>query len=165
MTEELAEAIARADTLQALDDLYLSFRPRRRTRASIAREKGLEPPARRMMAQEDAGGDPVAIAASLLPEEQQQEIEPEEALAGARDILTEWISEDREVRSGLRKLMCSDGTIAAQEDGSGPSVGLRHVLRFHRVGCLSELVRTLYPVLGWAALVFWLQLFARSLRS
>lgn len=119
LTEELAEAIVGAETLQHLDDLYLPFRPKRRTRASTAREQGLEPLAQRMLAQDDVEGDPVEIAESLVPED--SELSAEEALSGAGDILLEWVSEDVEVRTGLRQLMWREGVIIAQEDEAGPS--------------------------------------------
>ena len=119
LTEELAEAIAAAETLQHLDDLYLPFRPKRRTRASTARERGLEPLAQRMLAQDDVEGDPVEIAESLVPED--SELSAQEALSGAGDILLEWVSEDVEVRTGLRQLMWREGVLIVQEDEAGPS--------------------------------------------
>ncbi len=119
LTEELAQAIEEAETLQVLDDLYLPFRPKRRTRASVAREKGLEPLAQRMMAQEEVEGDPLAIASTLMP--QDPELEPDEALSGARDIAVEWVSEDSQVRADLRQLMWGEGIITAEEDEEGPS--------------------------------------------
>ncbi len=119
LTEALAEAIATAETLQHLDDLYLPFRPKRRTRAAAARELGLEPLAQRMVAQEDVEGDPVEIAESLVPGD--SELSAEEALSGAGDILLEWVSENVEVRTGLRQLMWREGVMIAQEDEAGPS--------------------------------------------
>ncbi|MFO8060356.1 MAG: Tex-like N-terminal domain-containing protein, partial [Bacillota bacterium] len=119
LTEELTEAILQAETLQQLDDLYLPFRPKRRTRASVAREKGLEPLADRMLAQEDSEGDPLAIAGCLMPDG--QEMEPAEALSGARDIAVERVSEDSEVRGGLRRLMWSGGAITVGKNEEGPS--------------------------------------------
>ena len=119
LTEALAEAIATAETLQHLDDLYLPFRPKRRTRAAAARELGLEPLAQRMVAQEDVEGDPVEIAESLVLGD--SELSAEEALSGAGDILLEWVSENVEVRTGLRQLMWREGVMIAQEDEAGPS--------------------------------------------
>ncbi len=100
LTDDLAGRIAAAEALSVLEDIYLPFRPKRRTRAMVAREKGLEPLADRLFAQE-ADFDPVAGAAPFVDPEKGVAT-AEEALAGARDILSERINESEEARSRMR---------------------------------------------------------------
>ncbi len=108
LTPELGQDISAAQTLAALEDLYLPFRPRRRTRATIAREKGLEPLARSLFKQ--TGTNPHVIAADYIdPPKGIESIET--ALAGARDIMAEWISEDSAARSRLRRLYRDKGVL------------------------------------------------------
>jgi uncharacterized protein len=99
LTDELARRIQTADTLTALEDLYLPYRPKRRTRASDAREKGLEPLARLILQQPRADRSVESYATPFLGEEVAT---AEEALAGARDIVAEVISEHAGVRGLLR---------------------------------------------------------------
>lgn len=87
LTEDLRQSILAAESMTALEDIYLPYRPKRRTRATIAREKGLEPLAHLLWDQGNI--DPVQEAASYVDPEQGIET-PEEALAGARDIMAEW---------------------------------------------------------------------------
>ncbi|MGV8081155.1 MAG: Tex family protein [Syntrophales bacterium] len=100
LTDELAGKIAAADTLSVLEDVYLPFRPKRRTRAMVAREKGLEPLADMIFTQE-ADLDPEAAAAAFVDAEKGV-ASVEEALAGARDIIAERINESEEARSRMR---------------------------------------------------------------
>ena len=100
LTDELAARIAAADTLSVLEDIYLPFRPKRRTRAMVAREKGLEPLADMIFAQE-ADFDPEVSAAAFVDAEKGV-ASVEEALAGARDIIAERINESEEARSRMR---------------------------------------------------------------
>ena len=107
LTDELKQQLDKAQTLAALEDLYLPFRPKRRTRATIARERGLEPLAQRLFTRGDvalAGLDPVQEAAAFIDAERGVN-SAEDALAGARDIIAEWISEDAQARSDLRELL------------------------------------------------------------
>jgi uncharacterized protein len=106
LTDELKEKILAAETLSVLEDIYLPFRPKRRTRATVAKEKGLEPLAQLIFAQEEK--DPLAEAASFIDAEKSVS-SAEEALAGARDIIAEWISEDPAARAALRDLFASKG--------------------------------------------------------
>ena len=99
LTDELRQRIESAETLQAVEDLYLPYKPKRRTRATIARERGLEPLAEQILAQDTLDGDPVEIAAAFLNDDVST---PEDALAGARDIIAEGVAEDADVRSGVR---------------------------------------------------------------
>ncbi|MCP4648052.1 MAG: RNA-binding transcriptional accessory protein, partial [bacterium] len=98
-TDELKIKIEQAETMAVLEDIYLPFRPKRRTRATIAREKGLEPLAEKLFAQEEM--DPISEAAAFIDEEKGVET-AEDALSGARDIIAEWINEDQETRAGMR---------------------------------------------------------------
>ena len=106
LTDELKEKILAAETLSVLEDIYLPFRPKRRTRATVARERGLEPLARILIAQEEK--DPAAEAALFIDPEKSVS-SAEEALAGARDIIAEWVSEDLSARAALRDLFASKG--------------------------------------------------------
>ncbi len=98
-TDELKIKIDQAETMAVLEDIYLPFRPKRRTRATIAREKGLEPLAERLFAQEEM--DPTSEAAAFIDEEKGVKT-AEDALSGARDIIAEWINEDPEARARMR---------------------------------------------------------------
>jgi len=106
LTEELKEKILAAETLSVLEDIYLPFRPKRRTRATVARERGLEPLAHILFAQEEK--DPSTEALPFVDPEKSI-ASAEEALAGARDIIAEWISEDPSARAALRDLFASRG--------------------------------------------------------
>lgn len=106
LTDELKEKLFAAQTMAVLEDIYLPFKPKRRTRATIAREKGLEPLAQRVFAQDGidpVNDDPLTEAAAFVDNEKEIN-SAEEALAGARDIMAEWISEDTTARAALRTL-------------------------------------------------------------
>jgi len=99
LTDELKEKILSAETMAVLEDIYLPYRPKRRTRATIARERGLEPLAQRLFAQDDV--DPLTEASAFVdPEKGVNSVE--DALAGARDIIAEWINEDQTARARMR---------------------------------------------------------------
>jgi uncharacterized protein len=100
LTDELRARIEAAATLQEVEDLYLPYKPKRRTRATIARERGLEPLAKTILAQELTRGDLAEIAAPFLTEEVPT---VEDAYAGARDIIAETVAEDADVRAGVRE--------------------------------------------------------------
>ena len=104
LTDELKEKILAAETLVVLEDIYLPYRPKRRTRATIAKEKGLEPLAQLLFAQEET--DPAAAAAAFVDPEKGVD-GPEEALAGARDIIAEWVNEDQTARTQMRDFYAS----------------------------------------------------------
>lgn len=107
LTDELRENIEQAETMAVLEDLYLPFRPKRRTRATIAREKGLEPLARRIFDQDEtdpAAKDPEGVAMVFVDAEKGVN-SVDEALSGARDIIAEWINEDAGARAALRALL------------------------------------------------------------
>jgi uncharacterized protein len=108
LTADLQAKILAADSLARLEDIYLPFRPKRKTRASAARERGLEPLARRIFSQEKRGLDPEKEAVAFVsPEKGIDSVQ--EALSGARDIIAEWISEDESARSRMRTLFQSQG--------------------------------------------------------
>ncbi|MDD4645035.1 MAG: Tex family protein [Bacteroidales bacterium] len=99
LTPELESKINKATSVTELEDLYLPYKPKKKTRGTKAKEKGLEPLARVIMEQRD--GDPVREAGKFLSDEVESE---DEALAGARDIVAEWINEDQKVRNVLRNI-------------------------------------------------------------
>ena len=101
LTDELRAAVHGADTMSALEDIYLPYRPKRRTRATIAREKGLEPLATAIF--EQKGIDPLQLAAGFV-DDAHGLADADDALAGARDIMAEWINEDGQARERLRAL-------------------------------------------------------------
>ena len=111
LSEELKAEVLEAETLSKLEDIYLPYRPKRRTRATIAREKGLEPLAEAIFAQ--TGIDPQATATDFVDAEKGVESE-EDALFGARDIIAEWINENAEAREKLRELFASKGVIQSR---------------------------------------------------
>lgn len=122
LAPELEKAIQAADTLAALEDLYLPFRPKKRTRATIAKEKGLEPLADLLFAQ-DPATDVAAAAQAYVGREfvaddgknQKSKIESaDEALAGARDILAERISDDKDARARLRARYHADAVVSSK---------------------------------------------------
>ncbi|MBU8922448.1 MAG: RNA-binding transcriptional accessory protein [Bacteroidales bacterium] len=114
LSEELAVRIRAASTMTELEDIYLPFRPKRRTRAMIAREKGLEPLAMMILAQEtDSPIEPAEEAVAYIDEEKGVE-SIDDALAGARDIIAEVVSEDSDARGDLRNLFRVKGSISAR---------------------------------------------------
>lgn len=111
LTDELKEKILAADSLTVLEDLYLPYKPKRRTRATIAKEKGLEPLAQRIWEQGDC--DPLAEAAVYVdPEKELPSVN--DVLAGARDIMAEWVSEDQQARARLRELYLEKGSFHSE---------------------------------------------------
>lgn len=120
MTEELDRAIDAAATLAEVEDLYRPYKQKRRTRATVAREKGLEPLAARLFAQTADCPAPEALAADFIDEEKGVAT-VEDALAGASDIIAEQISDDAEIRALLRDYIQSAAVVtakAATEDDS-----------------------------------------------
>ncbi len=111
LTDELKSKILAVETMAVLEDIYLPYRPKRRTKASIAKEKGLEPLAQKIFIQE--GMDPQAEAADYVDAEKKVN-SVEDALAGARDIIAEWVSEDAQARSRLRALFLDRAVISSR---------------------------------------------------
>ena len=120
LTEELAAAIDAAATLAEVEDLYRPYKQKRRARASIAREKGLEPLAAALFAQD--GRDPATLAQDYVNPEKGVET-VEDALAGASDIIAEDLSDDAQIRKNLRDLMNRRGSLVCKaEDPEADSV-------------------------------------------
>ena len=121
LTPELTAAINAATKLQELEDLYLPYRPKKRTRAQVAREKGLQPLADIILAQKMTDGDPEAVAAPFVdPEKDIQDSTA--ALAGAADIVAETIAERPDIRARIRKELWQKAEITtelavSEEDG------------------------------------------------
>lgn len=113
MTPELLEAIENAETLAEIEDLYRPYKPKRRTRASIAREKGLEPLAERIFAQETDSEEPLKMAESFIDIEKGVET-AEDALKGAMDIIAEDLSDHADIRRRLRNLFMKVGVVASK---------------------------------------------------
>ena len=132
LTPQLEEAIGRAATLAEVEDLYRPYRPKRRTRAGIAREKGLEPLAQLLKAGKDETGRRLRQS---LEELAQSWVDPEkgvetweEALQGAKDIMAEDLSDDAGIRKELREMLQRNGalrSVAAKEEDSSDCAATR----------------------------------------
>ena len=109
LTPELSKAISKAATLQELEDLYRPYRPKRRTRASVAKEKGLEPLALKLLEQRPE--DPATLAEAFLNEDVTS---VQDALQGAQDILAEQFSDDPAIRAKIRRLTFDTGLLASE---------------------------------------------------
>lgn len=108
LSDSLRKQIEAADTMAKVEDLYLPYKPKRRTKATIARERGLEPLAEQVFEQVNA--NPEQLASSFINAEQEVTT-ADEALQGARDIIAEWINEDQTARETLRRLFRKEGII------------------------------------------------------
>lgn len=111
MTDELMASLMKAVKLQELEDLYLPYRPKKRTRAMIARERGLEPLADMILNDTVTTGNPLDIAKKYISEEVPT---PEDAIQGASDIVAEIVSDSADFRATLRKRMWKEGFIQAE---------------------------------------------------
>lgn len=121
MTEELKRQILEAETQVAVDDLYRPYRPKRRTRATIAKEKGLEPLAALITLQKT--GEPLENAAKDYISEEKGVLTAEDAIAGAKDIIAESISDNADYRSWIRKTTMKKGKVtSAAKDPEKESV-------------------------------------------
>jgi uncharacterized protein len=112
LTPELLAAVAGAETMTALEDIYLPYRPKRRTRAQKARERGLGPLAERLLAQ-NAADDPLALAAAYVDAGKEVPT-AEDALTGARDIICERVAEDPDARQAMRALYEREAVLASR---------------------------------------------------
>ena len=121
LTDELSAKLAAASTLAELEDLYRPFRPKRRTRATIAKEKGLEPLALQLLMQNEKKKTPEQIAETFLQPDKGVET-VEDALQGARDILAEQFSDDADARKKLRKLAFRTGVLESKKAKDEDSV-------------------------------------------
>ena len=121
LTEELSQAIDNAATMTEVEGLYRPYKQKRRTRGSMAREKGLEPLAQAIFAQD--GQDPAALAASFVdPEKGVNTVE--EALQGANDIIAEDLSDDADIRKSLRDLVMRRGIFVCKADEGAEEEGV-----------------------------------------
>lgn len=111
MTDDLRAALDKATKLQELEDLYLPYRPKKRTRASIAREKGLEPLALIILNDTESSGNPETIASQFIND---QVPGAASALQGAQDIVAEMVSDNADFRKALRKRMFQEGFIQTE---------------------------------------------------
>ena len=122
MTPEIQAAIDRAGTVTEVDDIYRPFRPHRKTRASVAREKGLEALAVLLMEQRDSYVPSISEQALAFVSEEKGVASAEEAIAGAKDIIAEDVSDQAEYRKRLRKLTFDNGTLVVTKAKDEDSV-------------------------------------------
>ncbi len=123
LTDELQEKVLSAPALAVLEDIYLPYRPKRKTKGSIAREKGLEPLAHLIFAQE--GADPMEAAAEYVDPEKGVE-SAEDALSGARDIVAEIANEDETARARLRQLFFEKGVFFSKVASGKEEGGIKY---------------------------------------
>ncbi len=117
LTPELKDKILKATKLQEVEDLYLPYKPKKRTRATVAKEKGLEPLAEMILKQDITEGAPEEYAVKFVSDEKQVST-VEEALQGAMDIVAEVISDDAEVRKVIRETTFKTGLLQSEEKRS-----------------------------------------------
>ena len=123
LTDELKEKVLSAETMVVLEDIYLPYRPKRRTRATIAREKGLEPLAQRLFSQDDM--EPMTEAAAFIdPEKGVDSVE--DALTGARDIIAEWVNEDQTARARMRDFYTSKAVFKSKVIPEREAEGIKY---------------------------------------
>lgn len=125
LTPALQQEIQAATTLQRVEDLYLPFRPKRRTRAMQARERGLEPLAEALLHPEKINGPLTALAAAFI---NQEVADAEAALAGARDIVAEVVSEDAQVRAYTRTRTLGQGILVVKLAKPAADPGQKYVM-------------------------------------
>jgi protein Tex len=121
MTEALQEKLSKATTIAELEDIYLPFKPKRKTKAQTARENGLEPLANILLAQDDV--DLIAEAAKYINE---KVLDADAALQGARDIIAELVNEDAQVRAKLRKLFETEATLQSKVVTDKETEGIKY---------------------------------------
>ncbi len=114
MTDEISAAIDNAQTITEVDDIYRPFRPHRKTRASVAKEKGLEPLAELILLQESKYDPIIEIQAEAYISEEKQVESAEAALAGACDIIAEMVSDNADFRKMIRKITFDTGIISTK---------------------------------------------------
>jgi len=111
LTDDLKAKVQDAETMAKLEDIYLPYKPKRRTKATIAREKGLEPLAELVFAQNSVD---LEAESSKSVDTEKEVNTPDEALQGARDIIAEWINEKAELREKMRKLFLNEGNFTTK---------------------------------------------------
>ena len=132
LTDELRQSIEKTRKLQELEDLYLPYKQKKRTRAQIARERGLEPLANRMLLASDQQGSPEAIAATFCGEDKGGKT-AEDALQGARDIVAETVMEEAKVRQSMREHIARTGSLQTElaKDAPEESCQIFHMYESH----------------------------------
>ncbi|MBQ8057556.1 MAG: RNA-binding transcriptional accessory protein [Ruminococcus sp.] len=113
LTDEIVSALEKATTLSEVEDIYRPYKPKRKTRASVAKEKWLEPLALAILAQDDIKADPLQMAAQYVDEEKGVNT-PEDALQGALDIIAENVSDNAEIRKRIRNLCWHNATVVSK---------------------------------------------------
>ncbi|MCQ2480141.1 MAG: RNA-binding transcriptional accessory protein, partial [Clostridia bacterium] len=113
MTDEIAASLDKAQTLAEIEDIYRPFKPKRKTRASVAREKGLEPLAAAIYLQSEKSPEPIKMAEEYIDAEKGVET-AEDALKGAMDIIAEDISDNANIRRRLRNLFTVSGEVVSK---------------------------------------------------
>ena len=113
MTDEISAALDGAQTLAEIEDIYRPFRPKRKTRASVAKEKGLEPLSVEILEGQGGNAVPIELAEKYIDAEKGVET-AEDALAGAKDIIAETVSDDAEVRKRIRNLVQMNGSLVSE---------------------------------------------------
>ncbi len=122
LTPELCEAIDAAETVTEVDDIYRPFRPKRKTRASVAKEKGLEPLALLILEQKDEYTPSIEEEAEKYIDAEKGVESAADAIAGAKDIIAEIVSDNADYRREIRRLTFMNGTISSKQAGEGESV-------------------------------------------
>ena len=141
LTDELRQSIEKTRKLQELEDLYLPYKQKKRTRAQIARERGLEPLANRMLLASDQQGSPEAIAATFCGEDKGVKT-AEDALQGARDIVAETVMEEAKVRQSMREHIARTGSLQTELAKDAPEESCQ---TFHMYESHEEPVHRLPP--------------------
>ena len=123
LTDELREKIFSAEGMAVLEDIYIPYRPKRRTRATMARERGLEPLAQRLFTQEDF--NPLVEASAFVDPEKGVN-SAEDALAGARDVIAEWVNEDQIARARMREFFSSKAVFKSKVISEKEAEGIKY---------------------------------------
>jgi len=113
LTPELKKKIQGATKLQEVEDLYLPYKPKKRTRATVAKERGLEPLAEMIFKQEQVSGNPETFAAEFVNVDKEV-LTVEDAFLGAEDIVAEWLSDDADIRKQVREFTFKTGLICSE---------------------------------------------------
>lgn len=135
LTDELEKQINEVLTLSELEDIYLPYRPKRKTRATVAVSKGLEPLAKKLMEQKNT--DIISAAEEFIDTEKDVK-NAEEALSGARDIIAEWVNEDKTARSRIRFLFSREGVIRSKVQKGKDKEGEKYASYFKWEELLSK---------------------------
>ena len=138
LTPELIEAIDAAETVTEVDDIYRPFRPKRKTRASVAKERGLEPLALLIFEQKAEYSPSILEEAQAYVDAEKGVESAEDAIAGAKDIIAEMVSDNADYRREIRRLTFMNGTITSKQAGEGESV-------YEQYYDFSEAVKTVPP--------------------